>query len=60
MSWDALEKAGSDLLRGLGPSAACDRLISALAGRFEDDVTVVLVRMPTTGTGPPDLNVSVY
>jgi serine/threonine protein phosphatase PrpC len=34
---------------------ACDRLISALAERFEDDVTVVLVRIPTTGTGPPDL-----
>lgn len=33
----------------------CDRLISSLAKRFEDDVTVVLVRIPTTGTGPPDL-----
>jgi serine/threonine protein phosphatase PrpC len=34
---------------------ACDRLISSLAERFEDDVTVVLVRIPPTGTGPPDL-----
>jgi serine/threonine protein phosphatase PrpC len=34
---------------------ACDRLISALAERFEDDVTVVLVRIPETGTRPPDL-----
>jgi hypothetical protein len=34
---------------------ACNRLISALTERFEDDVTVVLVRIPTTGTGPPDL-----
>ncbi|MGH3285176.1 MAG: PP2C family protein-serine/threonine phosphatase, partial [Streptosporangiaceae bacterium] len=34
---------------------ACDRLISSLAERFEDDVTVVLVRSPATGTGPPAL-----
>ena len=27
--------------------AACDRLISSLAERFEDDVTVVLARIPT-------------
>ena len=26
--------------------AACDRLVSSLAGRFEDDVTVVLARIP--------------
>jgi Stage II sporulation protein E (SpoIIE)/GAF domain len=26
--------------------SACDRLISSLAGRFEDDVTVVLARIP--------------
>jgi Stage II sporulation protein E (SpoIIE)/GAF domain len=31
---------------------ACDKLISALAERFEDDVTVVLVRIP----GTPDLS----
>jgi len=35
--------------------AVCDRLISALAERFEDDVTVVLVRIPRTGTGPRPL-----
>jgi serine phosphatase RsbU (regulator of sigma subunit) len=28
--------------------AACDRLISSLAERFEDDVTVVLARIPAT------------
>jgi hypothetical protein len=27
---------------------ACDRLISSLAERFEDDVTVVLVRIPAS------------
>jgi hypothetical protein len=32
---------------GHGPlDAACDRLISSLAGRFEDDVTVILARIP--------------
>jgi Stage II sporulation protein E (SpoIIE) len=33
----------------------CDKLISSLAERFEDDVTVVLARIPTAGTGPPGL-----
>jgi hypothetical protein len=32
---------------------ACDRLITSLAKRFEDDVTVVLVRRPTSLLGDP-------
>jgi hypothetical protein len=37
----------SVLAGGPGPlDTACDRLISALAERFEDDMTVLLVRIP--------------
>jgi hypothetical protein len=45
---------GIDALRsvlpgGHGPlDAACDRLVSSLAGQFEDDVTVVLARIPAS------------
>jgi hypothetical protein len=48
-SAENLEQAGLLVSAGVADTA-CDRLISSLAARFEDDVTVVLARIPT-GSG---------
>jgi Stage II sporulation protein E (SpoIIE)/GAF domain len=47
---DGILALRSLLARERGPlESICDALISSLAGRYEDDVTVILARIPTVG-----------
>jgi Stage II sporulation protein E (SpoIIE)/GAF domain len=52
---DGILALRSLLAREHGPlESICDALISSLAGRYEDDVTVVLARIPTLAPGEPE------